>query len=100
MVPPLYEAVAAMFVASVFGVDLGFWNYFKISLTSVFAAIGAAAISGAGLVTMSIVFSSVGIPLEGIALIVVVDRFLDMFRTVLNIWGVIIFAFMVYRRVN
>ncbi|MFN4220229.1 MAG: dicarboxylate/amino acid:cation symporter [bacterium] len=96
----LYEAVAAMFVASVFGVDLGFWDYFKISLTSVFAAVGAAAVPGAGLVTMSIVFSSVGIPLEGIALIIVVDRFLDMFRTVLNIWGDIVVAFIVDKKIK
>ncbi|MCS6956050.1 MAG: dicarboxylate/amino acid:cation symporter, partial [Candidatus Calescibacterium sp.] len=62
---------------------------------SVFAAIGAAAIPGAGLVTMSIVFTSVGIPLEGIGLIVVVDRLLDMFRTALNVWGDITVAFII-----
>ncbi len=96
----LYEAVAAIFVASVFGIDLNFYQYFVISLTAVLAAVGAAAIPGAGLVTMSIVFSAVGIPLEGIGLIVVVDRFLDMFRTALNVWGDIVVAFIVDKRTN
>lgn len=94
----LYEAVAAIFVASIFGVNLGFMDYLTISLTSVLAAVGAAAVPGAGLVTMSIVFSAVGIPLEGIGIIVVVDRFLDMFRTSLNVWGDIAIAFIVNKK--
>ncbi|MCS7165699.1 MAG: dicarboxylate/amino acid:cation symporter [Candidatus Calescibacterium sp.] len=94
----LYEAVAAIFVASVFGIELGFYEYIVISITSVFAAVGAAAIPGAGLITMSIVFTAVGIPLEGIGLIVIVDRFLDMFRTTLNVWGDIVVAFIIDKK--
>lgn len=96
----LYEAVAAIFVANVFGINLGLVDYLVISITSVFAAIGAAAIPGAGLVTMSIVFTAVGIPLEGIGLIVVVDRFLDMFRTAINVWGDIAVAFIVSKKIS
>ncbi|MEN3015698.1 MAG: dicarboxylate/amino acid:cation symporter [bacterium] len=88
----LYEAVAALFVAGIFGVNLSLFDYVIVSITSVLAAVGAAAIPGAGLVTMSIVFTAVGIPLEGIAIIVVIDRFLDMFRTAMNVWGDIAIA--------
>jgi proton glutamate symport protein len=83
----LYEAVAAIFIANLYGINLGIYELFVISITSVLAAAGAAAIPSAGLVTMSIVFTAVDIPLEGISIIVIVDRFLDMFRTSLNVLG-------------
>ena len=83
----LYEAVAAIFIANLYGINLGIYELFVISITSVLAAAGAAAIPSAGLVTMSIVFTAVGIPLEGISIIIIVDRFLDMFRTSLNVLG-------------
>jgi len=83
----LYEAVAAIFIANLYGINLGVYELFVISITSVLAAAGAAAIPSAGLVTMSIVFTAVGIPLEGISIIIIVDRFLDMFRTSLNVLG-------------
>lgn len=83
----LYEAVAAIFIANLYGMNLSFYDILTISFTSVLAAAGAAAIPSAGLVTMSIVFTSVGIPLEGISIIFIVDRILDMFRTTLNVLG-------------
>ncbi|RME57230.1 MAG: dicarboxylate/amino acid:cation symporter [Candidatus Dadabacteria bacterium] len=83
----IYEAVAAIFIANVYGMHLGFQEQIIVFLTATFSAVGAASIPGAGLVMMTMVLSSVGIPLEGIKLIVVVDRVLDMLRTSVNVWG-------------
>lgn len=83
----LYEAVAAMFIAQAYGVELGLWQQLIIMLTATLASIGAAAIPSAGLVTMVIVLRAVNLPTEGIALILAVDRLLDMLRTAVNVWG-------------
>jgi proton glutamate symport protein len=83
----LYEAVAAMFIAQAYGIDLSFTQQLVIVLTATLASIGAAAIPGAGLVTMVIVLKAVNLPLEGIGMILAVDRLLDMFRTSVNVWG-------------
>ena len=83
----LYECVAAMFIAQAYGIDLTFSQQLIIMLTATLASIGAAAIPGAGLVTMVIVLNAVGLPLEGIAMILAVDRILDMCRTSVNVWG-------------
>jgi len=83
----LYEAVAAMFVAQAYGIELGLGQQIIIFLTAAAASIGAAGIPSAGLVTMAMVFTAVGLPLEGIGLILAVDRFLDMFRTTVNVMG-------------
>lgn len=83
----LYEAVAAIFIAQLLGMDLGLGQQFIIFFTATLAAIGAAGIPQAGLVTMVIVFNAVGIPLEYMALIIVVDRPLDHLRTMVNITG-------------
>ena len=83
----LYEAVAAMFVAQAYGIDLSIGQQLIIMLTATLASIGAAAIPGAGLVTMVIVLKAVNLPLEGIGMILAVDRILDMFRTAVNVWG-------------
>jgi Na+/H+-dicarboxylate symporter len=83
----LYEAAAAMFIAQAYGLDLGFGQQVTIFLTATLAAIGAAGIPEAGLVTMVIVLKSVGLPLEGIGLLLAVDWFLDRFRTMVNVWG-------------
>ncbi len=83
----LYEAVAAMFIAQSYGFDLALWQQAVIFLTANLAAVGAAAIPEAGLVTMVMVLHSVGLPVEGIALILVVDWLLDRFRTSINVWG-------------
>ncbi len=83
----LYEAVAAMFIAQAYGIDLHIGQQLVIMLTATLASIGAAAIPGAGLVTMVIVLNAVNLPLEGIGMILAVDRLLDMFRTAVNVWG-------------
>ncbi len=83
----LYESVAAIFIAEAYNIPLGFGEQVIIFLTASLAAVGAAAIPSAGLVTMSIVLTAVGLPLEGIGLIIAVDRILDMFRTAINVLG-------------
>ena len=83
----LYEAVAAMFIAQAYAIELTFAQQLIIVLTATLASIGAAAIPGAGLVTMVIVLRAVGLPLEGIGMILAVDRILDMCRTAVNVWG-------------
>ena len=83
----LYEAVAAMFIAQAYGISIGIWQQLVIMLTATLASIGAAAIPGAGLVTMVIVLRAVNLPLEGIGMILAVDRILDMLRTAVNVWG-------------
>lgn len=83
----LYEAVAAMFIAQAYAIELTFSQQLIIVLTATLASIGAAAIPGAGLVTMVIVLRAVGLPLEGIGMILAVDRILDMCRTAVNVWG-------------
>ncbi len=83
----LYESVAAVFLANVYGIELSLSQMAVIFLTVTLASIGAAAIPGAGLILLTLVLSSVGVPLEGIALIIAVDRFLDMLRTAVNVWG-------------
>ncbi len=83
----LYEAVAAMFIAQAYGINLGPGQQIIIMLTATLASIGAAAIPGAGLVTMVIVLKAVGLPIEGIGMILAVDRILDMCRTSVNVWG-------------
>ncbi len=83
----LYEAVAAMFIAQLYGIHLGFADQLVIVLTATLAAIGAAGIPEAGLVTMVLVLHSVGLPTEGIGAILAVDWFLDRIRTTVNVWG-------------
>ena len=83
----LYEAVAAIFIAQAFGFDLSMGMQVTIFLTATLAAVGAAGVPSAGLVTMIIVLEAVGLPLEGIGLLVAVDRILDMMRTTVNVWG-------------
>ncbi|MDR4508044.1 MAG: dicarboxylate/amino acid:cation symporter [Candidatus Brocadiaceae bacterium] len=83
----LYEAVAAMFIAQVYGIPMTPFMQAVIFLTSTLAAIGAAGIPEAGLVTMVIVLKTAGLPIEGIGLILVIDWILDRFRTTVNVWG-------------
>ena len=83
----LYESVAVIFIAELLGIDLTIGMQAVIFITATLAAIGAAAIPGAGLVTMGIVLTAVGLPLDGIGLILAIDRILDQFRTAVNVWG-------------
>ena len=81
----LYEAVAVVFIAQAYGIELQGLQLLLVFLTSLLAAVGAAAIPSAGLVTMVLVLNAVGLPLEGIGLVLGVDRFLDMCRTSVNV---------------
>ncbi|MCT4601800.1 MAG: dicarboxylate/amino acid:cation symporter, partial [Marinifilum sp.] len=83
----IYEAVAAIFIAQLYGLDLSFAQQVVIFLTATLAAIGAAGIPEAGLVTMVIVLKAVHLPIEGIGLILSIDWLLDRFRTTVNVWG-------------
>lgn len=83
----LYQGVSALFVAQAFGVDLSFGQYVTIILTSTLASIGTAGVPGAGLIMLSLVLSSVGLPMEGVAIIAGIDRILDMARTTVNVTG-------------
>lgn len=83
----LYEAMAALFVSQLVGVQLSLPQQLIVVLTSIFASVGAAGIPEAGLVTMTLVFSSVGLPTEYIAILITVDWFLDRCRTTINVMG-------------
>jgi len=83
----LYECSAAIFISQVYGVDLSFGQQFIVIFTALLASIGAAGIPMAGLVMLVIVLRSVGLPTEGIGIILAVDRILDMIRTSTNVWS-------------
>ena len=83
----LYEAVAVMFIAQMMGIEMGFAEQMIVLITATLAGIGAAGIPEAGLVTMVMVLQAVGLPLEGIGMLLSIDWFLDRCRTTLNVWG-------------
>jgi len=83
----LYQGVCAVFVAQAFGIDLTMADYGTIILTSTLASIGTAGVPGAGLIMLTLVLTSIGLPLEGIAIIAGIDRILDMARTTVNVTG-------------
>jgi len=83
----LYECVAVMFIAQAYGVDLTITQQLVVIFTALLAAIGSAGIPMAGLIMMAVVLKAVGLPLEGIGLVLAVDRILDMFRTAVNVYG-------------
>jgi proton glutamate symport protein len=83
----LYECVAAMFIAQAYGLDLGFSEQFLIVITALVTSIGVAGIPAASLVAISIILVTIGLPLEGIGLILAVDRVLDMCRTSVNVFS-------------
>lgn len=83
----LYESVAVMYIAQAYGIPMGLGEQAIIFITATLAAIGAAGIPQAGLVTMLIVLNAVNLPTEGIGMILAVDWFLDRFRTTVNVWG-------------
>ncbi|MBA7632663.1 Proton/sodium-glutamate symport protein [subsurface metagenome] len=83
----LYQGVCALFVAQAYGIHLGFGGQLTILLTALLASIGTAGVPGAGLIMLTLVLTSVGLPLEGVALIAGIDRVLDMARTSCNVTG-------------
>jgi proton glutamate symport protein len=93
----LYQGVAAVFIAQVMGIELTIFDQLMIVFTATLASIGAAGVPGSGLVMMVIILQSVGIPIEGLAIILAVDRILDMFRTVVNVTGDAVVALVMTR---
>jgi Na+/H+-dicarboxylate symporter len=83
----LYEAMAAIFVAQSIGLDLSFAQLTVVVITAALAAIGAAGIPEAGLVTLVIVLRAVDLPLDGLGLLIALDWLIDRFRTTVNVWG-------------
>ncbi len=83
----IMQGVATVFIANAYGVDLGVAGYLTVILMSVLASIGTAGVPGVGLIMLSMVFTQVGLPVEGIGLILGVDRLLDMIRTAVNVSG-------------
>ncbi|MGB8222083.1 MAG: dicarboxylate/amino acid:cation symporter [Polyangiales bacterium] len=83
----LYEAVAVLFIAQVYGIDLSLGQQGLVAITALLASIGAAGIPHAGMVMMVVVLNAVGLPTSAVALILAVDRILDMCRTTVNVWS-------------
>ena len=83
----IMQGVATVFIAQVYGVDLSMGAYITVILTATLASIGTAAVPGVGLITLALVLEQAGLPVEGIALIIGVDRLLDMVRTAVNVTG-------------
>jgi Na+/H+-dicarboxylate symporter len=83
----IMQGVATVFIANVYQIDLSLTQYITIIGMSILASIGTAGVPGVGLIMLAMVFNQVGLPVEGIGLIIGVDRLLDMMRTVVNITG-------------
>ena len=83
----IMQGVATVFIAQFYGIDLVFTDYLMVILTATLASVGTAAVPGVGLITLAMVLNQVGLPVEGIALIIGVDRLLDMLRTAVNVSG-------------
>lgn len=93
----LYQGVCALFIAQAFGIDLSGADYLTIILTATLASIGTAGVPGAGLIMLSLVLSTVGLPIEGLAIVAGIDRILDMARTTINVCGDMMVAVLVAR---
>jgi Na+/H+-dicarboxylate symporter len=83
----IYEAAACLFIAQALGVHLALGQQIVVLVTAAMAAIGAAAVPSAGLVTLALVLNAVRLPLDGIGFLLAIDRPLDMARTIVNVWG-------------
>ena len=83
----LYECVAAMFIAQAYGLDLSFTTQFTIVLVALLTSIGVAGIPAASLVAITVILGAIGLPLEGIGMLLVTDRILDMLRTAVNVFS-------------
>lgn len=96
----IMQGVATVFIANAYGIELGLGSYLMIILMTVLASIGTAGVPGVGLIMLAMVFQQVGLPLEGIALIMGIDRLLDMLRTAVNVTGDTVVAAIVARSEN
>ncbi|WP_322740964.1 dicarboxylate/amino acid:cation symporter [Endozoicomonas gorgoniicola] len=83
----IMQGVATVFIARAFSIDLGLSDYVTVIMTATLASIGTAGVPGVGLIMLAMVLQQVGLPVEGIALIMGVDRLLDMIRTAVNVTG-------------
>jgi len=83
----IMQGTATIFIANIYGINLGISGYLTVILMSVLASVGTAGVPGVGLIMLSMVFAQVGLPIEGIGLILGVDRLLDMLRTAVNVGG-------------
>ena len=83
----IMQGIATVFIANLYGIDLFFTDYISIIITATLASIGTAGVPGVGIIMLGMVLNQVGLPLEGIAIVMGVDRFLDMLRTSVNISG-------------
>jgi Na+/H+-dicarboxylate symporter len=83
----LYQGVAALFIAQIYGMDLSLGDQITIVTSATLASVGAAGVPGAGMITLAMVLTAIGVPTEGLALVLGVDRLLDMFRTATNVVG-------------
>ncbi|GLO61360.1 dicarboxylate:amino acid:cation symporter DAACS family protein [Vibrio sp. MACH09] len=91
----LYQGVCALFIAQAFGIDLATSDYVTIILTATLASVGTAGVPGAGLIMLSLVLTTVGLPIEGLAIVAGIDRVLDMARTTVNVCGDMMVSVMV-----
>ena len=81
------QGVATVFISQAYNIDISMTGYLMVIVTATLASIGAAGVPGVGLITLALVLQQVGLPVEGIALIIGVDRLLDMIRTAVNVTG-------------
>ena len=93
----LYEAIAALFVAALYGIELGIGAQLVVFFVAMVTAIGAPGIPSAGMVTMVVVLESVGLPVEAVGILIAIDRFLDTFRTMANVEGDAVVALCIAR---
>ncbi|MDO6562045.1 dicarboxylate/amino acid:cation symporter [Amphritea sp. 1_MG-2023] len=96
----LYQGVCALFIAQAFGIDLSMSDYILIIMTSTLASIGTAGVPGAGLIMLSLVLTTVGLPIEGLAIVAGIDRILDMARTSVNVCGDLMVTILVGKSEN
>jgi len=83
----MFQSMAAVFVAQAYGIELGWNSLLMITITATLSSVGAAGVPGTGFIMLSVVFKSVGLPLEGLAILAGIDRIREMFSTVLNVMG-------------
>ena len=96
----LYQGVCALFIAQAFGIDLEMSDFILIIMTSTLASIGTAGVPGAGLIMLSLVLTTVGLPIEGLAIVAGIDRILDMARTTVNVCGDMMVSILIAKSEN